>query len=227
MTFKGIRTGGYNMVADKIIESGSSYGYNTGESYINPHIQPVVLDVCALYKAKRIICIGRNNDALRHYLKNAGYAVYGIELGGSDEANYAELTPTKKSGEFGILNNPDKLKKASFDTAISTEFGEHCSEAVKFAAQNLHYGGILILSTPCVGYLKSLLATLHDRWNQRHSRPRAKKIWSRKHLKVLLEFHGFNVSELIGIRHHAFQHKELVWVARKMGRPKNADSIKV
>lgn len=210
------------MIVDETIESSSSYSYNGGEFYVDSRIRHVVLDICVLYKTRRIICIGMNNEALSHYLNRAGYTVLGIKSNERNEANYNKLISAKEYVK--VSNGPDQLGKASFDTAIIAELGENLSDLIKLAALNLHYGGVLILSTPCVGYLKYLLVSLRDRWNQRQSRSWNNELWSMKNVKMLLKSHGFIVAELIGIRRHAFQNKQLVWVARKISRPRNENN---
>ena len=208
------------MTAGNGSEARASARCGAAASGANPALRSVVLDLCALHGARRILWIGRGGEPLGLSLQQAGYTVWGMDAGGNCATALAEAAPASPVGETGLDPAAQPVAAVRFDLALSTESpepGSALGERVQLAARALQPGGLFLLSTPYRGSLKSRLVALGDRWRPRHDRSRHDPSWSRPHVKRLLASHGFVLSELIGVRDASGPLKTVVWVARQGG----------
>ena len=74
----------------------------------------------------------------------------------------------------------------------------------------------MLLPTPYRSALKRWIIALGDRWRTRHNRSHGSS-WSKPHLLLLLESHGFVLVEVIGVRDASWRLQTVVWVARQGG----------
>lgn len=189
--------------------------------HLNPRLQSVVLDIRARHGAQRILGIGRGAQSLCHHLRAAGYSVGFVEPDNSLAAYAAE---TAAVNEYcSSLIDPSPIPGMPFEMAIRIETDQWFSEpssVVEIAAAKLKEGGILVMSMPYSGYLKTMMATLQGGWKSAFSWARDShgiKHWSRRRLIVLLESRGFKVIEYIGVRNSSLQWETLILVVRKAG----------
>lgn len=208
------------MAADDRIESPMSSRSGTEASGASPALRSVVLNICALHGARRILWIGHGGEPLAVSLQQAGYnTVWGMDPGCHCTTRLAEGTPASPVTATGMALDPPRGEPGRFDIALSTESPEPYSELgewVQLAARALQPGGLFLLPTPYRDSLKNRFIDLYSRWR---SRPPS---WAKLRVKRLLESHGFVLAELIGVREASWQFKTVIWVARQGGRPPSA-----
>jgi len=213
------------MVDSEMIGSGSSSNQGWREPHAHSYLRPIVLDLCARHKAKRILCMGRRNGTLCHDLQDAGYAV-AREAGGHGMASPTERDLAGNLSKWEIHEGPHapEAEATGFDVALSTEADDLLfkpSALLQLAARKLRHDGILMILMPDhPGYLKSFFFTTFQPWRNRYSPSGDEsqiKTWSRESLKPLLESHGFTMLETIGVRHPSSPRKTMIIVARKVG----------
>lgn len=190
---------------------------------VNPRIQSVVMHICARYRARRILGIGRGaqllSQPLCHHLRHAGYDVTVIDPGDS----YANPQPETFINRPPLVDS-NTAQDAPFDMVVSIELGEPFSipsVLIKLASMKLRPSGVFILSIPYSGgYLKNLFSAMREwltppyftSWDGGYIQR-----WSKKCLTTLLETYGFTVVELIGVRGSSLQWESLILVAKKTG----------
>jgi 2-polyprenyl-3-methyl-5-hydroxy-6-metoxy-1,4-benzoquinol methylase len=147
-----------------------------------------------------ILDVGCGNGYLVNTLLKLGFNAYGID---ASETGIAVARQTHPNNFFiqdvttGQL--PQQLQSINFDTIISTEVIEHLYDPegfINFCKQVLGNKGEIILSTPYHGYLKNLLLSLFNKWDE-HINPLWHgghiKLWSKKTLSQALTNAGFTV----------------------------------
>jgi 2-polyprenyl-3-methyl-5-hydroxy-6-metoxy-1,4-benzoquinol methylase len=183
------------------------YGFRLNEpAHTFGYLRDSLLSMLDKTTNKCILDLGCGNGYLANYLISQGFNVYGTDASEEGISIAKKTNPDRffiqdlSTGEL-----PDQLKNLPFDTIISTEVIEHLYDPFKFAVLCkkilLPTKGQLILSTPYHGYLKNLLLSLFDKWDQ-HINPLWQgghiKFWSVKTLSGLLGMHGFKVTSFKG-----------------------------
>jgi 2-polyprenyl-3-methyl-5-hydroxy-6-metoxy-1,4-benzoquinol methylase len=156
-------------------------------------------------KNRCILDLGCGNGYLVNHLISLGYNAYGTDASEQGIAIAAEGNPGRFFVQDLSTNElPHELQGLQFDTIISTEVIEHLYDPEKFidfCKQALVANGELIISTPYHGYLKNLLLSLTNKWDE-HMSPLWLgghiKMWSVKSLGSLLSGKGFTVTQFEG-----------------------------
>jgi 2-polyprenyl-3-methyl-5-hydroxy-6-metoxy-1,4-benzoquinol methylase len=156
-------------------------------------------------KNKYILDLGCGNGYLVNYLLKQGFNAYG-----TDASEKGIVIAQKTNPDRFFVQDlssdalPLQLQNVPFDTLITTEVIEHLynPEAfIDFCKQQLKQGGELIVTTPYHGYLKNLMLSIFNKWDQ-HMNPLWLgghiKLWSRKTLTKVLTNAGFTVTEFKG-----------------------------
>lgn len=137
-------------------------------------------------KNKTILDVGCGNYSLAIELIKLGFNVYGIDA----SVEGIEKGKSKFPDRFfiqDIENNvlPKEISKFKFDTIISTEVIGHIYSPKSFIGfckkilkNNGGGEGELIISTPCHGYLKNLMITILNKWDDHHT-----VLWEGGHIK--------------------------------------------
>jgi SAM-dependent methyltransferase len=178
-----------------------------------------MLNLCSRHGARRILWIGPEGEPLGRALRQAGYAVGEMDVGGHRPTARADFASASPAGAAGSDSGAPPEEPGRFDLALHLESPEPFAALdarVAFAADRLRPGGHFLLSIPYQDSLKSRIAALCDRWRPRRSRSRGPS-WSTPRVKRLLESHGFVLAELIGVREASGPLKTVVWVARQGG----------
>ena len=192
-------------------------------------LRPVILDICARYGARRIVCLGHGSEKVYCDLQEAGHAAR-RESGGAGMANSMQRAecgyPATEKRGAGVV---DRVS-ADCDVVVSTEVEQAFFKPVtlvKWAARMLCHEGILLIRVPDEHWsLKQLffaaMQSLHRHrypvWDDEHI-----QCWSLDSLKLLLEYHGFAILEVIGIRNHRQRQHGTMLVARRITHAGRAD----
>lgn len=152
-----------------------------------------------------ILDLGCGNGYLVNHLISLGYNAYGTDASEKGIVLARQTNPERffvQDLSTGKL--PRELQGLAFDTIIATEVIEHLYDPeafIDFCKQNLPSGSELIISTPYHGYLKNLLLSITNKWDE-HINPLWLgghiKMWSVKTLSRLLTGKGFTVTQFEG-----------------------------
>ncbi|RWY57345.1 class I SAM-dependent methyltransferase [Mucilaginibacter gilvus] len=156
-------------------------------------------------KNRCILDLGCGNGYLVNHLLSLGYNVYGTDASEQGIAIARKTNPERFFvQDLSIDKLPPELQGLKFDTIISTEVIEHLYDPEKFidfCKRALTANGELIISTPYHGYVKNLLLSLANKWDE-HMSPLWLgghiKMWSAKTLGQLLNGKGFTVTQFEG-----------------------------
>ncbi|PYL65549.1 MAG: methyltransferase, partial [Verrucomicrobia bacterium] len=146
-----------------------------------------------------VLDVGCGNGYTAGQLLTRGCDVIGIDL---SKTGIALARQTYPAARFEVLPADDqilpRLGCSPFDIIVSTEVIEHLyapREYMKGCFMALRPGGRLVLSTPYHGYLKNLVISLFDKWDE-HLNPLWDgghiKLWSRATLSCLFTETGFD-----------------------------------
>ncbi len=200
------------------------YGYdNAKPSQTHFYLSEPILNYLADKKDRYILDIGCGNGALARTLLEHGYDVYGTDASEKGIAIARQHHPERFAlQDISSDGLPAALRDIPFDTVISTEVIEHLYDPKKFIRfakkifEDRGYGEI-ILSTPYHGYLKNLLLSLTDSWDN-HINPLWDggliKFWSKKTLSKLLTDEGFEIIRFIGCGRVPYLWKSMIIIAR-------------
>ena len=117
----------------------------------------------------------------------AAFAAHGIEYVGiepvQDEIEIGRRRhPELKLIQASCYDAPEELKSKTFDLVYSNDIIEHLYEPRKlasFSRAHLKPGGLIVCGTPNYGsYLRNLLLSLANRWDQHHD-----PLWDGGHIK--------------------------------------------
>jgi 2-polyprenyl-3-methyl-5-hydroxy-6-metoxy-1,4-benzoquinol methylase len=154
-------------------------------------------------KNQCILDLDCGNGYLVNHLISLGYNAYGTNASEKGIAIASEINP----GRFFVQDLstdqlPAEIQGLYFDTVIPTKVIEHLygpESFIGFCKQALAAGGEIIISTPYHGYLKNILISLSNKWDQ-HLNPvwlgGHIKMWSAKTLGSLLTGKDFTVTNL-------------------------------
>lgn len=198
------------------------YGFdNADASHIFNYLLQPLMDFLGDDKDSCILDLGCGNGYLANYLISAGYHVYGTDASEKGIAIARQTHPDRffvQDISTGKL--PEALQQLKFDTIISTEVIEHLynpAAFVNFCGEILVPGGKLIISTPYHGYLKNLVLSIFNKWDQ-HADPTWLgghiKFWSASTLGRLLEQNGFQVTDFKGCGRMPYFWKSMLIKAR-------------
>jgi 2-polyprenyl-6-hydroxyphenyl methylase/3-demethylubiquinone-9 3-methyltransferase len=153
--------------------------------------------------ARSVLDAGCGDGNFSASVAEAGFEVYGIDASEGGIAKATRLYPNIRFSRATVYEDFTQFK-SSFDSIISVEVVEHLYSPDKFiqrAYAGLRPGGIIIITTPYWGYLKTVLLALTNRmdraltalWPGGHI-----KHWSYRTLRTLLERNGFEYVTFYG-----------------------------
>lgn len=176
------------------------YGFReSSQSHMHRHFLPLIFELSGeLRPGMRVLDVGCGNGFTVGEFVKRGCQVVGIDLSESGIAVARRAHPMVRfevlAADAAVLQ---QLGELPFGIVVSTEVVEHLYAPGEFARgcfAALKPGGRFICSTPYHGYLKNLVLSLTNHWDQ-HADPLWDgghiKLWSRKTLSKLLEEVGF------------------------------------
>lgn len=176
----------------------SNFGWKTSEpTPAHDYIVPAVLRLLPGGRLLRILDAGCGNGYLAGKLSALGHTVVGIDAS-VDGIEIARKTYPDL--HFEIYSVYDDLRSivADVDVVISSEVIEHLYFPRKFLTnvhQVIHPGGHIILTTPYHGYMKNILLSIFDQWDQHHTVDHEGghiKFFSQKTISKMLVESGFS-----------------------------------
>ena len=197
------------------------YGYNNEDpNHAHQYIVPQLIKLIKNNKDSNILDIGCGNGSLSCELNKLGFTnIYGTDasIEGINIAN-KNLKDRFYVQDLNSEELPMELNEIKFKIIISTEVIEHLYDPAAFISfcKNIllkNGGGTLILSTPYHGYLKNLLLSIFNKWDQHHTlfwRGGHIKFWSFKTLSKLLEDNSFKVTAFKGCGRFPFVWKSMI-----------------
>jgi len=207
-------------------EEASNYEYryrDASPSVHHAYLLPVIRRLLSGLPAKAaVLDMGCGNGSLTAAWAHPGWCVYGVD---ASESAVRNATGAYPSISFSCAPIGPELAQTygagSFDAVLCAEVIEHMylpRILAKCAFDLLRPGGILVVTTPYNGYMKSLALALSgnmDRhwtvlWDGGHI-----KFWSWKTIRSLLEEAGFCDLEFHGAGRMPFLWKSMVILCRK------------
>ncbi|MCR8561914.1 class I SAM-dependent methyltransferase [Mucilaginibacter sp. BJC16-A38] len=182
------------------------YGYHSDAPTHNFSYQ--LNDLVAMLdkdRNKYILDLGCGNGYLVNYLLTLGYNAYGTDAS-EKGIGIAQKTNPDRFFVQDLSSDalPAQLQNIPFDTIITTEVIEHLYNPqafIEFCKLQLKPGAEIIVTTPYHGYLKNLMLSIFNKWDQ-HLNPLWLgghiKLWSRKTLSKVLTDAGFTVTQFKG-----------------------------
>ncbi|MBD1392913.1 class I SAM-dependent methyltransferase [Mucilaginibacter glaciei] len=177
------------------------YGYHSSQMTHNfKYTLDAIIGLLDKNKNTCILDLGCGNGFLVNHLISLGYNIYGTDASEKGIEIARRLNPDRFFlQDLSIDNLPYELRAVKFDTIISTEVIEHLydpEEFISFCKNALNNVGEIIISTPYHGYLKNLLLSLFNKWDE-HMSPLWLgghiKMWSATTLTKVLTLAGFKV----------------------------------
>jgi SAM-dependent methyltransferase len=201
-------------------ESPKAYGWKSAQPTNSvDYCKAAIAKHLSRLGCKRVLDIGCGNGAMTSQLAADGFEMTAIE---PDRDGFTIATQTHPGIHFenrGVYDNLDDL--GIFDAVISSEVIEHLfdpSALVKAAWSRLPKNGVLIITCPYYGYVKNLVLSLGNRWDDHHQPARIGghiKLWSRATMVSFLSSSGFDVDAVGGAGRFAPIWKSMVVVAKK------------
>jgi 2-polyprenyl-3-methyl-5-hydroxy-6-metoxy-1,4-benzoquinol methylase len=186
----------------------------------------MVLRILRQIGARRVLDLGCGNGELCGQLAQAGFDVVGVELDPEGVRIARRTHPQVSFHNYGVHDDPKLVLGREdgrlFDAVVSTEVIEHLYSPhllPAYARELLVDGGQLVLSTPYHGYLKNLLLSLSNHWDQHHTplwHGGHIKFWSAATLTRLLREGQFEVTDFRGVGRLPYLWKSMVLTARKV-----------
>jgi 2-polyprenyl-3-methyl-5-hydroxy-6-metoxy-1,4-benzoquinol methylase len=202
------------------------YGFTSSEaSHMHAHFMPKVFELCGpLPPGTRVLDVGCGNGFTAGLFLARGWRVTGVDLSESGIKLAREKYP---AGRFEVTGAGDdlleKLKEPPFDVVVSTEVIEHLYAPrayVRGIYSALKPGGRFICTTPYHGYLKNLMLSVLNKWDD-HANPLWDgghiKLWSPKTLAQLLAEAGFENFQFRGAGRLPYLWMTMVIAAGKPG----------
>jgi 2-polyprenyl-3-methyl-5-hydroxy-6-metoxy-1,4-benzoquinol methylase len=207
-------------------EAVDTYGWNCAASPQScGYVTPAVLKILQLAGARRVLDLGCGNGDLCGELARAGYDVVGVELDSDGVRIARQAHPRIPFYNYGVHDDPATLLQREggrlFDAVVSTEVIEHLYAPhllPAYARGLLVENGHLILSTPYHGYVKNLVLSLFNHWDQHHMplwHGGHIKFWSAATLGRLLAENQFRVTDFRGAGRLPYLWKSMVVTARR------------
>jgi 2-polyprenyl-3-methyl-5-hydroxy-6-metoxy-1,4-benzoquinol methylase len=199
------------------------YGWtdHTPDSYY--YIAPLILKLALQFQPASIVDIGCGNGVLCDLLNQHQFNIIGVD----SDLSAIEIARQKYpalpffqyhlSSSLPLKNHLNQL----VDMVIATEVIEHLYSPQLLLIQANHClanQGKLIISTPYHGYLKNLLLSLSNHWDQHHT-----SLWEGGHIKFfsyktlnqLLFNYGFTLTQFYGLGRLPYLWKSMLIVAEK------------
>ena len=198
------------------------YGFeNNLPSHAFHYLEPALLSLVNKDNNKCILDLGCGNGHLVNYLIEQGFNAYGTDASVKGIAIAKQTHPDRFFvQDLSSDGLPEDFKDTRFDTIISTEVIEHLYDPEKFidfCKEALNGNGEIIISTPYHGYLKNLLLSIFNKWDE-HLNPGWLgghiKLWSKKTLSKILTDKGFTVIAFKGGGRIPYFWKSMVIKAR-------------
>lgn len=171
-------------------------------------VAPHVIAALQRHGVRRVLDVGCGNGSLCGVLSRSGFDVVGVENDPSGVAICRRTYPSIPFHHFGVQDSPERLIEAvggRFDAVVCTEVIEHLYSPrmlFSYASGVLTNPGIVVVTVPYYGYLKNLLISALNMWDQHHSSLNDGghiKFFSSRTLRSLIEQSGFQVLECNGI----------------------------
>jgi SAM-dependent methyltransferase len=185
------------------------YGWKTEEVTVAcKRVAKHVIREIKEHAGKRVLDIGCGNGSLCGVLHNAGFDIVGVENDHKGVQLARKIYPPVKFYKYGVQDDPIELLNKEgdkFDVVVSTEVIEHLFAPqllLQYSKVTLKPEGILILTMPYYGYIKNLLISILNKWDQHHSSLVSYghiKFFSMKSIKRLLIDNGFAVVKCYGV----------------------------
>lgn len=207
-------------------EAVTAYGWNCAASPTScGYVTPLVLKILKRIGARRVLDLGCGNGDLCGQLAAAGYDVVGVELDADGVRIAHQAHPQIPFHNYGVHDDPQLVLRREgerlFDAVVSTEVIEHLYAPhllPAYASSLLVDNGHLILSTPYHGYVKNLMLSLFNHWDQHHTplwHGGHIKFWSAATLSRLLQDNHFHVTDFRGAGRLPYLWKSMVITARR------------
>lgn len=197
----------------------NDYTFDTASSsHTFLYLQKPLLSMLNKDHNRCILDLGCGNGYFASLLIKLGYNTYGTDASETGIAIADREHPNRfYLQDFATDKLPEPLQHLVFDTIISTEVIEHLynpDKFIRFCRERLNpHGGELIITTPYHGYLKNLLLSIFNKWDE-HMSPLWLgghiKLWSRKTLSGLLEQHGFEIIAFKGCGRFPYFWKSMI-----------------
>ena len=195
--------------------------YNEKPTWSHNYTFGTILSMLDKNVNKKIIDLGCGNGSLAHELINRGFDVYGVD------ASVSGIEIAKKDFperffvcDLSSYELPKMLQNKNFDTVISTEIIEHLynpHQYISFCKTLLNNNGEIILSTPYHGYLKNLIISILNKWDNHHTALWVGghiKFWSKRTIESLLNEFDFYITDFRGAGRLPFIWKSMIIKAR-------------
>lgn len=154
---------------------------------------PPVLARLQVLKPMRVLDLGCGNGSLCRVIKDAGIQVEGCDPSEEGVQQARAAHPDIAFFCLSVYDEPPSEWLGQFDIIVSTEVVEHLYDPralPRLAKRLLKPGGVVLATTPYHGYLKNLVLSLLNKWDQHHTPFWLHghiKFWSRKTLTQLFE----------------------------------------
>lgn len=205
-----------------------NFGWTTPD--VEPHHKytiPAVLNLLPKDKPLNILDVGCGNGYLVNHLAKIGHHVVGVDIAEDGIRVAKEIYPHLRFELRSAYDKFDDLPGIPADVVISSEVIEHLyfpQQFLKNIYEALCPGGYLILTTPYHGYLKNLMISLFNKWDQHHHSEREGghiKFFSERSLSRILTGNGFVSIAFQNSGRLPFFWKSMVCRARKKGGSQN------
>ncbi|MDR2085667.1 MAG: class I SAM-dependent methyltransferase [Dysgonamonadaceae bacterium] len=206
------------------VSSGNDYVHGVTAPLTSQFLHEPIGQIMQNIQAKKVLDIGCGNGHLAKYLKiniiHSDGVIVGMDPSESGIENAQLLLPDAKFYCMGVYDNPCKIEENNFDAVVSTEVVEHLfypRELLRFAKAKLKPGGYILLTTPYHGYLKNLVLSIFNKWDNHHWAlwdGGHIKFWSKKTLSDLLNVEGFEFKEFVGCGRVPYLWKSMLLVGK-------------
>lgn len=200
------------------------YGWQTDAPCSSGYLNPAIIRIVRAAGGGTVLDAGCGNGALAADLVRAGFATVGID----GDAGGIAIARRKYPGlrfEIGRFEEPPPKSldtpDGRFDIVVSTEVVEHLyspHDLARYCFDALRPGGMLAMSTPYHGYLKNLMLSVTDKWDEHHTvhwHGGHIKFWSATTLTKLLEDAGFRITGFTGVGRLPYLWKSMILTAER------------
>jgi SAM-dependent methyltransferase len=141
-----------------------------------------MLSVVLKCQPSSLLEIGAGQGKLGAAFAAQGIEYVGIEPVASEIDQGRKRHPELKLIQASCYDDPEELRSKRFDLVYSNDIIEHLYEPrriASFSRAHLKPGGMIVCGTPHYGsYLRNLLLSLTNRWDQHHN-----PLWDGGHIK--------------------------------------------
>ena len=184
----------------------STYHYDSAQTtHMHAVFVPPVLARLHALKPARVLDLGCGNGSLCRVIRDAGIQVEGCD---PSEEGIQHARTANQDIPFtclSVYDTPPSHWLGHFDVIVSTEVVEHLYDPralPRLARSLLKPGGVMLVTTPYHGYLKNLVLSLLNKWDQHHTPFWLHghiKFWSRQTLTRLFEDEQFKFVSFQGL----------------------------